>query len=125
MIHPTPEQLERLPKWAQEHIHFLTRRLAESEAAFKEATVSAGPDSAIIINPYSDHLFALTGRPNIAYNVHVPRTNPEQGWTPRGTFHIRHMGGMLDINYSADRGSTGMHILPYAANVIRISPEPR
>jgi len=40
---PTPEQLEKLPKWAQEYIKDLDRRMVVSERTLKEYTDTQTP----------------------------------------------------------------------------------
>ena len=56
---PPPEQIAKLPKWAQEHIADLQRRTAEAERAFREYTDSQTPSRIF----YDDYVCIGGGSP--------------------------------------------------------------
>lgn len=59
---PTPEQLEKLPKWAQEHIKDLNRRMVIAERTLKEYQDAQTPSEFF----YDDYLCIGGGSPQHA-----------------------------------------------------------
>ena len=108
------DRFNRLPKWAQEEITLLQMRLAEVNKAFADAHVPVGPESQIVVNPYSDHKFALTGRPNVVY--HLQGVQRDRA----GDMHIRHLGNAIEVMFVADRGATSLVVVPGSGNVVRL-----
>jgi hypothetical protein len=58
---PTPEQIEKLPRWAQEHIKDLDRRMVVAERAVAEYKDSQTPSEFY----YEDHLCIGGGSPQL------------------------------------------------------------
>ncbi len=102
----------RLPKWAQEELALLRMRLAEANDAFFKAYQKAGPESDIVVNPYSRYAHTLIGRPNIGF--HLRRGDAH------GVLHVRHRGSNVNIMWSADRGDNQLLVLPESSNVVTL-----
>ncbi|HVH13099.1 MAG TPA: hypothetical protein VM759_08610 [Longimicrobium sp.] len=102
----TPEQLTRLPKYAQDHITRLERDL---ETARKK--VQDGPrDSNATLNPYSQELFTPLGK-----DVTI-QFGDEDGTN----FTVKHDGtkNTLDIHTHGEKYGDRLVVLPRSSNAI-------
>lgn len=103
---PTPEQIAKLPKWAQEHIHFLQRWHDEAQAKLKEYLDTQSP-SAI----YTGH--------EVSGDVRFIQDNCITFVLPHGTVTVWVDGDHLNCN--AHYGSAGFFVQPQSSNVVHLS----
>ena len=61
-----PEQVAKLPQWAQKHIDNLHMRLMEVVQAFDEIN---GPPTPICVDPYSDHVRYLPEGSKVQFQI--------------------------------------------------------
>jgi hypothetical protein len=115
---PTPRgDVTRLPKWAQEHIHFLTRDL---HAAYDR--LSAGPEGALaFVDPHGDNRPLHDGhKPGMSATVRfLLPTRHEHG---EHFFDVHVEDHELVVHLSG--GATGIiHVLPSSINTIKLLGE--
>lgn len=103
------ENIDKLPKWAQQRIRLLERRVEELKEALAQRNGEAG-DGRVILNPFSDDA-RLTFPTDTTVRFSV------SGEKYRGYFEFRHKPkeGTVEVH-----GSGAMIIKPHVTNVISL-----
>jgi hypothetical protein len=105
---PTPDQLKRIPVWAQEHIAWLTMRLGECQKQI--AAAHAGPDDSNVLIHYYDWPDRLLGiNTPVCFRL---RTADH----PDGIIEVQH--GLGHISVKCNGGA--LHVTPQSSNVVRV-----
>lgn len=114
---PTPEQIAKLPKWAQEHIQSLDRRMATAERALNEHLDSQTPSEFFI----EDFLCVGGGSPQFvkkyiqAHKVCVERDGVKL------TILLRQDEKGLDLQWhSTNRLMNEVALVPISFNKVKI-----
>lgn len=94
---------EKLPKWAQREL----RRL-RVDLAYAHDRLSAGPDSLVTANPFSDAPTHLENDANVEFGL------------PNGYVRVKIMGDTVEVH-----GSDLLSIEPRASNVVSLRIIPR
>jgi hypothetical protein len=104
----TPEQLSRLPGYAQWHIEWLARRVAE--LADEVAELRTGPgESNVFVRKFDGPDRLLGMNTEISFRL---RTAAH----PDGVIEVSHGPGVIEV-----RGNEGaLHITPQSSNMIRV-----
>lgn len=110
---PTPEQLKKLPKWANDHITWLRRELDRVNKAAENMTGAA--ETPIEVDPYRDslHTAAPTRR------MFLPERVSVRYHVGAGTIDVSLRKGRLDIN-ATRLGKGSMEIQPGASNAFTV-----
>jgi len=113
MSQPTPEQIAKLPKWAQHHITWLRR---EHAALNRQVEQMGGKEpTAIELDPYRDSMQAATPQGR----VYLPERITIRYRLDGGEINVSLRRGRLDIN-STRVGDGFMEIQPSASNAFTV-----
>jgi hypothetical protein len=105
----TPEQLARLPRYAQDHIAWQAMRLRDADKAI--AGLRAGPDgSNVLIEHYGD-----SPDHQLGINTEVCFRLATAGH-PDGKIRVSHGLGVIEVACS----DGALHVTPQSSNVIRV-----
>lgn len=113
-------RMQRLPKWAQEYIQSLERRLRETERHVQELA-EAQPVSRvfqILRHGYSDNKEI---RRYLDHDTGVIYTMAQPGHPRNREVEVtfRHAGDFIEVHAGAS-----ISIRPWSGNMVRITPEP-
>jgi hypothetical protein len=114
-IVPTDPRVEKLPKWAQDHIALLRMRLSEARADANNARTRGPEDTDTFAEPYSQSPIYLPVGARVVFRLAEGRDITAH------VIHGRNGETYLDVTASGFRGGSDLYVSPQASNVVRLT----